>query len=140
VPIIAVPLLVGAIWHILFVEIRSSNKSNGLLYLTVILFGIALIMLLWGHQGSKVAMIEFDDEKVRTTSFYGLGVTRVLFIKDLAGYNTNIIRSRRGREYEQLYLYLESRRVVRLSQFHHVNYFEMKEAFIRLWVKKLRYL
>lgn len=135
-PIILVPIITGGILHILFFEIPIRTKSHIPLYLVILLFVIALIWLILGELRTKIIKVVLDHEKITVTNFLGIGVTKVFYLDELDGFTTCLLPSRAA-TYEYLYLHLNNKKVVKISEFYHRNYRELKQALIQHGTKNL---
>ncbi len=89
-----------------------------------------------GELRTKAIVVYVDRNSVTVKPFLGLGRKKTYKIEDLSGYKLSILSSRGG-AYEYFYLIVEEKKVVKLSEFYHQNYRELKTELIRKNIKNL---
>ena len=62
--------------------------------------------------------------------FLGLGHVKVYNFSEFEGYKISILPSE-SQEYEYLYLLINRKKVIKISQFYHSNYSEIKEVIVK---------
>jgi hypothetical protein len=81
--------------------------------------------LVFGEFRTKNIKVVFDKNQIKVKRFYGLK-TDVFQICQILGWKYSFLRSRHG-QHEYLYLYnLESKKIIKISEFYHKNYFQIK--------------
>ena len=60
----------------------------------------------------------------------GAGIEKKFYFNEFTGYKISILPSE-YEEFEYLYLLIEERKVIKISQFYHSNYAELKQSIIR---------
>lgn len=64
------------------------------------------------------------------TGYLGLGITKKYNFSEFDGYKFSILQSEH-RDFEYLYLLVNGRAVIKISQFYHSNYTELKQIIIK---------
>ena len=96
-----------------------------------ILFNLYFIFVwLWcvvGELRTKVIVFEMGYDSFTVKRYFGFGKPKTIYFADVDGYRISILPSK-GAVYEFLYLVAQGKKIVKLSQFYHKNYDELKEA------------
>jgi hypothetical protein len=119
----------------------SSNVFNPktpiwFLILITLFFGFVWSWLVFGELRAKVISVEFDHGSFSVKQFLGLGASKTYYFDDIEGYKTSILPSNTG-TYEYLYLMSSDKKVIKLSEYYHRNYTELKEYIINRGIKNL---
>lgn len=101
------------------------NPSSIAMILPISLFGFAWIVLVRGELKTKAIKVAIDDKKITVSKYLGLGPAKTYDLADFEGYITTVIPSKKG-PYEFLYLMSDKKPVIKLSQFYHANYDQLK--------------
>jgi hypothetical protein len=101
----------------------------------MVLFGTGLLAFTWlwiclGELRTKAVAVKLDDEFISIKRFIGLVPSGVYKLKEFDGYQTCLLPSRSG-FYEYLYLMKDGKKQVKLSQFYHSNYSDLKKFIIK---------
>ena len=96
------------------------------------------LWLVWGELRTKIIGLEIGFDHLIVKRFFGLGKAQTYYFIDIEGYKTSILPARVV-VYEYLYLMSGGKKVVKLSQFYHSNYSELKSEIISLKIKDLGY-
>jgi hypothetical protein len=96
----------------------------------MVLLGIGLLSFTWlwlslGELRTKAVAVKLEDGFISIKRFMGLVPSGVYKLKEFDGYKTCLLPSRSG-YYEYLYLMKDGKKQVKLSQFYHSNYSELK--------------
>ena len=96
----------------------------------IALFATGLLSFTWlwlflGELRTKAIAVKFEDGFISIKRFMGLVSSGVYPLKEFDGYKTCLLPSRSG-YYEYLYLMKDGKKQVKLSQFYHSNYSEIK--------------
>ncbi|HWW40775.1 hypothetical protein [Pedobacter sp.] len=106
----------------------------------VVFFGVfffySIFLLFWGELRTKCIKIEVNEASVTKRGFLGFGTTSTYKINEVEGYRISSLSSRSG-TYEYLYLLVNEKKVIKISEFYHSNYLEMKTVIIRKNFKNL---
>ena len=102
----------------------------------IIFFIYLLIMLISGELRIKAIKIIINDSYLVKRGFIGVGIRKTYFFDRLDGYKTSIISSRSG-SYEYLYIMKGNKKVVKLSEFYHSNYKDLKRELIKKGIRNL---
>lgn len=96
--------------------------------LAIILFLVLIfIWLLFGELRTKAVKIKIDKDSIYFKKFMGLGKESKFHFKQLDGYRISILPNE-YQDFEYLYLIIDGRKVIKLSQFYHSNYLEIKRT------------
>jgi hypothetical protein len=92
--------------------------------------GVFLIVWTWlvfGELRTKAISVTLDNDLITTSNFLGLGGKRIFDLTEFDGFTTSLLPSKGG-TYEYLYLIKDNKKVIKLSEFYHKNYFELKHV------------
>lgn len=84
-----------------------------------------IVWLVYGELRTKAVKLHFSDNNLNVRGFAGLGRQTSYLLSEFEGYKTAILPSQ-DLEYEYLYLMLDDKKKVKISEFYHRNYAEMK--------------
>ncbi len=87
------------------------------------LFLYTLIFLVFGELRNKIIKISLHNNEIEKKNY--LGLKRKYNYKDFDGYQTSILTSK-GQNYEYLYFIKDNKKEIKLSEFYHKNYFDLK--------------
>lgn len=90
-------------------------------------FIFALIWLVFGELRTKVIKVQIEDEKVIVLNYLGLGIPKMYTFLQMDGFETALLPSKYNM-YEYLFLIEKGKKVVKLSQFYHSNYADLKNT------------
>ena len=96
------------------------------IFVFLALFIFAFIWLVFGELRTKVVKVDIYDEKVIVSNYMGLGNPKMYSLSQIDGFETAFLPSKYNM-YEYLYLIERGKKVVKLSQFYHSNYAELKK-------------
>lgn len=91
----------------------------------LLLFLFILIWLVYGELRTKAIKVKINSNNVNVKNFMGMGSGKDYGFKEFDGYRISILPSE-YREYEYLYLFIGQKKVIKISQFYHSNYDELK--------------
>ncbi len=89
-----------------------------------------LIWLVWGEMRTKMLKVIIDNDRIMATNFQGLGSSKVFYFSEIDGYSTIILPSE-YEDFEYLYVIQKGRKVIKISDFYHANYLELKKEISR---------
>jgi len=122
--------IIGLMSLLLFeILTNKTTKSPIPLYFVIGLFAFTLIWLILGELRTKIIKVILEDGKITVTNFLGLGTKKVFNLDELDGFSISFLPSQGG-TYEYLYLILNNKKVVKISEFYHKNYSEFKQVII----------
>jgi hypothetical protein len=101
----------------------------------MIVFVLIWIWIIFGELRTKVIRVELKDAEVVVSGYLGVGRKSRYALAQFDGYETAILPSNYDK-YEYLYLIEHGKKVVKLSQFYHRNYSELKQVI----AEKVNYL
>jgi hypothetical protein len=121
----------------IFIKDHPSLLDNnlGTMYFVPLVF--SFLWMVFGEMRTKAIKVIVDDKQVSSCSFFGLGPIKQFYFSEIEGFKTSILPSQ-GTSYEYLYLIINGKKVMKISEFYHKNYQELKEA-IELKTKDLGY-
>ena len=134
-PLIAVSLLFGILLFFLIYFIHLPGGNIAL----ILVAPICLFFIVWiirGELRTKAIRVTIGYDKIKVSPYLGYGATKEYFFSEFEGY-VLIILPAEYRDYEYLYLIKEGKKVIKLSEFYHLNYLEMKNE-IALKCKKMQ--
>ena len=94
------------------------------------IFSIWIFILVWvayGELRTKAIRVDIGEYEIIVSRYLGLGSNKVYYFSSFDGYETAILSSRYS-SYEFLYLVANGKRVIKLSEYYHKNYTEMKKV------------
>lgn len=89
------------------------------------LFLFAWIWLVFGELRTKIIKAEIQEREIIITNYLGLGKKKVYNLSQFEGFETALLPSKYD-TYEYLYLIQNGKKIVKLSQFYHSNYHDLK--------------
>jgi hypothetical protein len=122
IPIITIALLSISIciiknnWPIEIEKLRAID-----IFMTP-LFAFTLAFLVLGEARQKIIKISIDSNSISKINLFGL---KKYNFRDFDGFQTSFISSKNG-TYEYLYLVRNNKKVIKISEQYHKNYFEIK--------------
>jgi len=143
------PLLFSLIFLIFFIIFTYSvftspfydDKLFPKIFLPVF-FSFATISFFYGEFRTKCITVEFINNDIIVKRFFGIK-TEIYKSSDIKGFKVSHLSSN-SKTYEYLYLYKNEDKTIKISQFYHKNYFEVKseinEKIKYLGYEKLSYL
>ena len=93
----------------------------------LLLFLFILIWLVYGELRTKAIKVKINSNNVIVKNFMGMGTGKDYGFKEFDGYRISILPSE-YKEYEYLYLFIGQKKVIKISQFYHSNYDELKSS------------
>ncbi|MEM0576879.1 hypothetical protein [Flavobacterium polysaccharolyticum] len=90
----------------------------------VILFLFTWFWLVFGELRTKIIKITILDNQVQKKNYFGLN--QKFDFNYFDGFQTSILRGK-GENHEYLYLVKDKRKVIKISEKYHKNYFELKK-------------
>lgn len=126
------------ILFLLFHQLQILNTDTplyiGTLFICISIYLIITIFFL--ELRTKVIKVSIENDRIIKKSFLGLGLPKVYKLANITGYKISNISSKVG-TYEYLYLIANSKKVVKISEFYHRNYEELKIDLIQKDIKNL---
>ena len=95
-----------------------------------------LMYLIFGELRQKAIKVSIGKTSISSRGFIGMGLKKEYEFTDIEGYRISFIASRTG-SYEYLYLIFNNKKIIKLSEFYHRNYNELKTAIIQHQIKNL---
>lgn len=88
------------------------------------IFIFSLIITFFGEVKTKFIAVEFEKDEIIVKRFLGLQTKSYKF-SEIEAWKYSHLASKRG-TYEYLYLYKNGHKIIKISQFYHRNYDEVK--------------
>lgn len=85
-----------------------------------------ILWLVVGELRTKAVKIIIESDRITAINFFGLGVSKTFHFSELEGFKISLLPAE-YRDYEYLYLMLDKQKAIKLSEFYHENYFELKK-------------
>lgn len=85
---------------------------------------ILTLLLLVGELRTKIVMIKIENNQFEIKKFFGLKVETYKF-SEIKGWKHSL-QTAKGGTYEYLYLYRNDKKIIKLSEFYHKNYANLK--------------
>lgn len=85
---------------------------------------ISFLYLLFGELRTKMIKVEIDKNEIIIKRFFGLK-TESYKNQEIDGWKYSHLSSRGG-TYEYLYLYKNEKKIIKISEYYHKNYFQIK--------------
>lgn len=94
-------------------------------YLVLAFFIFIWVWLVFGELRTKVIKVEIDEIQITVSNFLGFGARKHYALDQFDGFETALLPSAYD-AYEYLYLIENGKKIVKLSQFYHSNYADLK--------------
>jgi len=105
------------------------DKLSFIVYLCLGLFLFILIWVFFGELRTKAIVVIIEGNSIKVSSFFGLGFSKKYYFNQLTGFKTSVLITKTT-SYEYLYLMVNNKKVIKISEFYHSNYSEMKNYII----------
>ncbi len=118
---------------LLFYILCKIGIMNLPVYASIPLLALLLFLMVWllfGEIRTKLIKIKIENNSITVKNFIGLGIEKKYYFREFDGYKISILPSE-YQDFEYLYLFAEQRKVIKISQFYHSNYAELKQSIIR---------
>lgn len=123
--IIALGLII--LLYVFVILLSNHLPVYGYIIITGLL--ILIVWLIFIELKNKVVTVTIEDDVVSSAKFLGWGTRTTIQMSEITGYKTCIV-PREWDSTEVLYLIADNKKVIRLSEFYHLNYFDLKHFFI----------
>ncbi len=136
-PLFLVVMVLGFTAWIASIAATETEFDAVLIY--VGLCGFMLAVLAWillAEVRSKAITVALEANSLTVRGYYGLGSKRSILYADCSGFTTSDLPTESGQTYEYLYVMQNGKKVVKVSEFYHKNYDELKREI----AKKMKYL
>jgi hypothetical protein len=87
------------------------------------------IWVVFGELRTKVIRVEIGYDTISAKRYLGWAPPNFFYFDQIDGFKTSILPAR-GTSYEYLYLMAGNKKVIKLSQFYHRNYLDLKQMII----------
>lgn len=125
IPVFAALFLLVLLILVIFL---FSGEGNDPL-IALITMPVCIFFLIWiirGELRTKAVSVGLSYDRIEVRKYLGNGAPVEYLFSEMEGFKTVLLPSE-YRDYESLSLIKDGRKVVKLSEFYHENYFELKE-------------
>lgn len=84
------------------------------------------VWLIFGELRTKATVVKINSDNIILSKFLGAGTEEEFSFDYFDGFAIAILPSR-GKAYEYLYLMTGNKKAIKLSEFYHKNYYELKQ-------------
>jgi len=94
----------------------------------IIFLGLFLFFWIWivfGELRTKALKVTIQANSIVVSRYLGMGPKRRFDLSEFDGFKTSVLRSK-YEAYEFLYLMAADKKIIKLSNYYHKNYFELK--------------
>ena len=111
--------------YLLYFIIPFTTKN--LLPLIFIIFFLILcdIWLIFGEMRTKFITVKFENKEIQIKRFFGL-INQQIRFSEITGWKYSKLSSN-SKTYEYIYLYQNNEKAVKISEYYHKNYYEVKK-------------
>ncbi|MFB9845234.1 hypothetical protein [Mucilaginibacter ginsenosidivorans] len=133
--------LLMIVFSVMLVGVLSGSALNknipfGFFLIACLFFLFVWIWMFFGELRTKAISFNVEHRSFIVKPYLGLGTAKKYDLDDIAGFKTSILSSKSG-SYEYLYLLAGGKRIVKLSEFYHSNYIQIKKYLIAINIKNL---
>ena len=93
-------------------------------------------MMIWGELRTKAIKVYIDNSSITKRNFLGLGTTTIYNFSQVSGFRTSNVSSKSG-TYEYLYIIVNDKKVIKISEYYHRNYKELKSDLMKKNIRNL---
>lgn len=124
------PLIISLLLIILLYVFMIVLSSNLPIYGYVLITGAFILTasLIIIELKNKTVLITVENDVVRSAKFMGWGAKTTIPMSDITGYKTCIV-PREWESTEVLFLVSGNKKLIRLSEYYHLNYDELRHFF-----------
>ena len=126
VSIILLVLVNGYLINTIFIEyFHSAITIPFYIYSFIVAFTLTCLWLVFVELRTKILRIQISDKSISSTNYFGLGNSKTFTFDQIDGFKTSLLQSYSG-SYEYFYILVGGNRVIKVSEFYHLNYIELK--------------
>ncbi len=121
-------VILSGVNYLIFSTLIFTDNNNKMSFGVVLFIGLLLFTLVWlifGELRTKIITVVIDSNMISIRNFWGIGRKISFQLSDFDGYKTALLPSK-YKTYEYLYLMQDGKKKVKISQFYHHNYSELK--------------
>ena len=97
--------------------------------LLLLVFAVFITWIVWGELRLKGISVSMDNGTITCRGFLGYGSPHKFLFTEFSGYRIASLPNE-YEEFEYLYLMIGEKKVIRISEFYHQNYAELKKHII----------
>ncbi len=110
----------------IFVFTGNVADDSAIAFAIILLFiFLMFVWLVWGEMRTKIIKIAIESDRISVRNYQGLGNKNVFFFSEVEGYKICVLPSE-YKDYEYLYIFKNGQKIIKLSEFYHKNYPELK--------------
>lgn len=106
-------------------KVFNPDISFGAFLVACLFFLFVWFWIVFGEMRTKVIWVAVDESTIVIRRFIGLGPRQFYDFAEIDGFKTLILSSSSG-SYEYLYLMRNGKKIIKLSEFYHSNYKDLK--------------
>ena len=125
-PIIILPSSALFLYVLFKIFEQNPPYTFYILLIAILLFNYWFVML---ELRKKIISIKINELGIKAINFIGLGFQSAISFNEVAGYKISVPPKELG-VYEILYLISNEKKVIRISEFYHGNYYDLKLFFM----------
>lgn len=118
-------LLIALFFAVIILMVLSALENHYEIFFYSPLLVFVILWLVFGELRTKMIKITLNDNLIIINKFAGFYKDEIIYYSEIDGYKLSILRSDSG-SYEYLYLMKNNKKAVKISEFYHKNYFELK--------------
>lgn len=126
-PIGLLLLVTGSLAFVIQSLFYTPNTPSFRIIVFIMFFAFTWVWLVFGELRTKIVKVEVEGNQISVANYFGIGSKKVFSFSQFEGLQTAILPSRYY-TYEYLYLIKDNKKAIKLSQFYHSNYAELKSA------------
>jgi hypothetical protein len=124
-PLMVFGLVTFALYFLVLLSFESTLSFTAYFYNSLILF--VWFCMIYGGFRTKAISVKINYNTIEVKRYFGLSNSKSYLFTDFSGFKTSTLASRGGR-YEYLYLMQGEKKVIKISEYYHRNYSELKAA------------
>ncbi len=105
---------------------NQEKEADTIIVVFIFFFLFVWLWLFFGEIRTKAICVHLTNDGIRNKSYLGIGFSQTYNWTNFEGYKTSLVPSK-GRSYEYLYLMINGKKVIKISDFYHSNYSEIKK-------------
>lgn len=124
-----IPVIIAFIFFVgLILVIIIFTREGGNPLIAIITLPVCIFFLIWiirGELRTKALKVSIGDERIQVRRYLGYGAPVEYWFSEIEGYKIALLPSE-YRDFESLNLIKDGRKIAKVSEYYHANYFELK--------------
>lgn len=125
-PVVMLLIITGSLIVVSSILINTPGLPMFGLLAFILFFVLLWAWIFFGELRTKAVKVELRDNEITCSGYLGLGKKKVYYWKEFNGFETSLLPSQFN-TYEFLYLLVNGKKKIKLSEYYHSNYAELKE-------------